>query len=98
MARAQRICSHPSCGLTAKPGNGLCRTHAAERDAKQRRTTPTKRTRDWQNITAGARQSPNGEPHTATSAQATNAHHTQQQTSPQSTSPPSQIYSTETVH
>lgn len=47
MARAQRICSHPSCGLTAKPGNGLCRTHAAERDAKQRRTTPTKRTRDW---------------------------------------------------
>lgn len=47
MARAQRICSHPSCGRTAKPGSGLCTAHAAERDAKQWSATPTKRTRDW---------------------------------------------------
>ncbi|KAA9227045.1 hypothetical protein F6I42_03470 [Corynebacterium amycolatum] len=47
MARAKRICSHPSCGQAAKPGSGLCGVHVAERDAKQWRTTPTKRTRDW---------------------------------------------------
>ncbi|PLV98768.1 hypothetical protein BRL53_09055 [Corynebacterium ulcerans] len=51
-----------------------------------------------QNITAGARQSPIGEPRTATSAQAINAHHTQQQTSPQNTSHPSRTNSTEVAH
>ncbi|MFI5504476.1 hypothetical protein ACFLIN_03815 [Corynebacterium kutscheri] len=43
MARAQKICAHPTCGSIATPGKGLCTIHAAQRDAYQRATTPTKR-------------------------------------------------------